>query len=239
MSQGGRVRVDAAWVHERITSAVNEIVGDPRVLRASGSAGRARSQGRVKEQVWACTCGLPGSTSNWLSRTRCRVCGKRAPQLVAPGSPQGQVLGDPPKRTKSQDRRGIRTTSPSKWENGPPAPLRGSSSSASPERVPAGPAKQEQGKSPTKGKGQGTGSVTRPWDLQFKAQSDRPISLERSHAKAQTVVAKCSLVVQGLMDKLTSARKELVTAQEEDPHLLANIWRQGTMTPASTEGFQD
>ena len=125
MSQGGRVRVDAAWVHERITSAVNEIVGDPRVLRASGSAGRARSQGRVKEQVWACTCGLPGSTSNWLSRTRCRVCGKRAPQLVAPGSPQGQVQGDPPKRTKSQDRRGIRTTSPSKWEQGPPAPLRG------------------------------------------------------------------------------------------------------------------
>ena len=62
------------------------------------------------------------------------------------------------------------------------------------------------------GKGKGTGSVTRPWDLQFKAQSDRLISLERSHAKAQTVVAKCSLVAQGLMDKLTSARKELVTA---------------------------
>ena len=216
MSQGGRVRVDAAWVHDRITSAVNEIVGDPRVLRAGGSAGRARSQGRVKEQVWACTCGLPGSTSNWLSRARCRVCGKYAPALAAPGSPSDQMKGVPPKRAKSQDQRGIRLASPSKWENGPPASLRGSESSASPERVPGGPARPGPGTNPAKSTGKGTGAVTRPWDLQFKAQSDRLIALEKSHAKAHAAAAKCSQVVEAFMAKLHSARQELLAAQEEE-----------------------
>ena len=97
----------------------------------------------------------------------------------------------------------------------------GESPSASPERVRFVEPDLTQGASP-KASGSGvvdppsSSTAVRPWDLQFKAQSDRLIHLERAHAKAQEAVAKSSQVVQGVMENLSAARKELLEAQEEE-----------------------
>ena len=62
----------------------------------------------------------------------------------------------------------------------------------------------------------GAYTATRPWDLQFKAQSDRLIHLEKAHAKAHEEACRCSQVVQGITVKLETAREELTEALEEE-----------------------
>ena len=221
MSSGGKILVDPEWVQQEMSAALNRIKKGPPAQGKSGSAGRARSQGAGKDQVWACTCGLPGSTSNWLSRTRCRACGQRAPQLAATGGPPAKAQGDSPKRTKSQDRKGIRGASPSKWDRGPPKLSKGEGHSASPERVRFAEPDSPQGAPPKEGGSgapdpPGAYAAIRPWDLQFKAQSDRLIHLEKAHAKAHEEACKGSQVVQGITAKLEAAREELTEALEEE-----------------------
>ena len=221
MSSGGKILVDPEWVQQEMSAALNRIKKGPPAQGKSGSAGRARSQGAGKEQVWACGCGLPGSTSNWLSRTRCRACGKRAPQLAATGDPPAKAQGDSPSRAKSQERKANRGASPSKWDRGPPKLSKGERHSVSPGRVRFAEPNPPQGAPPMEGgsgelEPSGAYTATRPWDLQFKAQSDRLIHLEKAHAKAHEDACRCSQVVQGITVKLETAREELTEALEEE-----------------------
>ena len=221
MSSGGKILVDPEWVQQEMSAALNRIKKGPPAQGKSGSAGRARSQGAGKEQVWACGCGLPGSTSNWLSRVRCRACGQRAPQLAATGDPPAKAQGDSPSRAKSQERKANRGASPSKWDRGPPKLSKGERHSVSPGRVRFAEPNPPQGAPPMEGgsgelEPSGAYTATRPWDLQFKAQSDRLIHLEKAHAKAHEEACRCSQVVQGITVKLETAREELTEALEEE-----------------------